>query len=441
MGQLVPIQQGIIERVTAGLANNIAPGDANLQGQQWPPPPPPGHIPPPHFTHPTAAVRPPAQNVHRLAAPPLGAGAGAGAGAGGLRTPAPPAPPVAAPRPAAGPAAATSANPYIFTGPNFRYPQMAQQQQQQHQPWAAQQQQPLGGFGGYQVTPFFGPGQFPSPYGNNPWQQAGDGSRQPIRFAALPIPVQPYEVQAACSWATNCWPELPADRLQGVFSISQTGEILTVRAPREGEEWMRANAREDEERWAVLNLAMAVLSSSKTTPDRMMLDQYEALVQPTQFLKHLRKMMPMSEAQLDMVSSMHECMFRRLNALEMLHKGGQRAVDEFMSSGLHDLEKRKANALQKAKRAEPQSGGGGGGGGSAARRRARRSGSGQAFGNPAPSATQTLGQAFNPPRQQQQQQGLKCGKCSRFGHKTADCLSADSCQTKMGRRGSTTTWS
>jgi hypothetical protein len=198
---------------------------------------------------------------------------------------------------------------------------------------------------------------------------------------------------------------------------------LTVRAPREGEEWMRANAREDEQRWAVLNSAMAVLSSSKTTPDRMMLDQYEALVQPTQFLEHLRKTMPMSEAQLDMVSSMHECMFRRLNALEMLHKGGQRAVDEFMSSGLHGLEKRKANALQKAKRAEPQSGGGGGGGGSAARRRARRSGSGQAFGNPAPSATQTLGQAFNPPRQQQQQQGLKCGKCSRFGHKTADCLS------------------
>jgi hypothetical protein len=61
-----------------------------------------------------------------------------------------------------------------------------------------------------------------------------------------------------------------------------------------------------------------------------------------------------------------------------------------MSSGLHGLEKRKANALQKAKRAEPQSGGGGGGGGSAARRRARRSRSGQALNSPnefsAPSA-------------------------------------------------------
>jgi hypothetical protein len=46
MGQLVTIQQGINERVAAGLANNVVPGDANLQGQQWPHPPPPGHIPP-----------------------------------------------------------------------------------------------------------------------------------------------------------------------------------------------------------------------------------------------------------------------------------------------------------------------------------------------------------------------------------------------------------
>jgi hypothetical protein len=145
-------------------------------------------------------------------------------------------------------------------------------------------------------------------------------------------------------------------------------------------------------------------------------------VHPTQFLEHLRKTMPMSEPQLDMISSMHKSMLRRHNALEMLHKGGQRAVDEFMLSGLHGLEKRKANALQKAKRAEPQNCGGSGG--NAARRRARTSGGGLAFGNPAPSATQTLGQALNVPRQQQQQQGLKCGKCSRFGHNTADYLSA-----------------
>jgi hypothetical protein len=57
--------------------------------------------------------------------------------------------------------------------------------------------------------------------------------------------------------------------------------------------------------------------------------------------------------------------------LEMLHKGGQRAVDEFTASGLHGLEKRKANALQKAKRANPNDGGDGGSNGNQARRRAR----------------------------------------------------------------------
>jgi hypothetical protein len=121
---------------------------------------------------------------------------------------------------------------------------------------------------------------------------------------------------------TNCWPKLPADRLPGAFSILQTGEILTVRAPREGEEWMRSSVREEEQRWSVLNSQMAVLTVSKTTPDRMMLNQLEALVHPTQFLEHLRKTMPMSESQLDMVTAMHEAMFCRLNALEMLHKGG-----------------------------------------------------------------------------------------------------------------------
>jgi hypothetical protein len=187
---------------------------------------------------------------------------------------------------------------------------------------------------------------------------------------------------------------------------------------------MRASPREDQQRWGLLNSTMAVLASSKTTPDRMMLDQLEALVQPTQFLEHLRKTMPMTEGQLDIVSAMHEAMFRQLNALQMLHKGGQGAVDEFMSSGLHGLEKRKTNALQKAKRSNDTSGGNGGGGGygggNTPRHRARRAGGGPSFGNQAPQATQTLGQAFQAPRQQQQQ-GVKCGKCNRFNHKTEDC--------------------
>jgi uncharacterized membrane protein YgcG len=164
----------------------------------------------------------------------------------------------------------------------------------------------------------------------------------------------------------------------------------------------------------------------------MMLEQFEALVQPTQFLEHLRKTMPMTEAQLDMITVMHEALFLCLNALEMLNKGGQRAEDEFNASGLHGLEKRKANALAKAKRTDFASGGGGGGGGSgrgggpSPRRRARRSGGGggasSSFGNPAPTATHMPGQAFIAPRQQQQQ-GTKCGKCSRFGHRTKDCFS------------------
>jgi hypothetical protein len=89
---------------------------------------------------------------------------------------------------------------------------------------------------------------------------------------------------------------------------------------------MKLSQREDDQRWALL-------ASSKTTPDRMMLEQYETLVQPTQFIAQIRKTMPMSEIHLDMFTTMHDSMSRRLNALEMLHKGGQRAIDEFTASG------------------------------------------------------------------------------------------------------------
>jgi hypothetical protein len=249
--------------------------------------------------------------------------------------------PAATPRPT---------NPYSFTGPGYRdqHPQVPPQEQAvfQQQPF---QQQSGGifmgqGYSSFQPQLNYGIGQNPTPYCGGTWQDGSSGYRQPVQFPATPIPVQHYQIQAACSWASNCWPELPGDRVPGVFSISQTGEILTIRSPKEGEEWMRANPQEDQQRWGLLNSTMTVLA--KTTPDRMMLDQLEALVQPTQFLEHLRKTMPMTEGQLDMVSAMHEAMFRQLNALEMLHKGGQRAVDEFLSSGLHGLEKRKANALQ-----------------------------------------------------------------------------------------------
>jgi hypothetical protein len=121
--------------------------------------------------------------------------------------------------------------------------------------------------------------------------------------------------------ATNCWPILPTDRDPGVFSIAQTGQILTIQGPREGEEWTRLNSREDEQRWSMFNVMMLVLGSSRVQADRIMLEQLDSLVQPTQFLEFLWKTMPMNNAQLDMISAMHEAMSRRLNALDVLFRG------------------------------------------------------------------------------------------------------------------------
>jgi uncharacterized membrane protein YgcG len=140
------------------------------------------------------------------------------------------------------------------------------------------------------------------------------------------------------------------------------------------------------------------------------------VLEPTQFLEYLRKTMPMSEDQLDMITTMHETMMRRLNALEVLHKGGQRAVDEFMSSSLTGMEKLKSAAISKAKRSSEnfnsparkrnRRGGGGGGGGSA-------SGGGQNHGG-----NQNSGGS--------RPSGIQCEKCKRFGHKTTDCKSQGS---------------
>jgi hypothetical protein len=67
---------------------------------------------------------------------------------------------------------------------------------------------------------------------------------------------------------------------------------------------------------------MAYLGASKATNDRMMLDQFESPVQPTQFFEYLRQNMPMTEAQLDMLTSTHKLMVRRLNAA-----GGAEAME------------------------------------------------------------------------------------------------------------------
>jgi hypothetical protein len=87
-----------------------------------------------------------------------------------------------------------------------------------------------------------------------------------------------------------------------------------------------------------------------------MLDQFESLVQPIQFLEQFGRLMPMTEIQLDMLTNMHETMMRRLNALDVFYKGGQRAVDKFMKSSLTGIERSKANALYKARSSQPTPG-------------------------------------------------------------------------------------
>jgi hypothetical protein len=144
------------------------------------------------------------------------------------------------------------------------------------------------------------------------------------------LPPQATEVENASWYANNCWPELPANRVPGIFAFLQMGEVLAVRSPQDGEDWMRLNPRHDEQRWSVLNSQMAVLAASRDQRDRMMLEQFDSLVQPTQYLEYLRKSLPMTDAHLDMVSTMHDTMMRRLNAREVLYKGGQQAVDKFM---------------------------------------------------------------------------------------------------------------
>jgi uncharacterized membrane protein YgcG len=188
---------------------------------------------------------------------------------------------------------------------------------------------------------------------------------------------------------------------------------------------MRLNPREDEQRWSMFNPTMSVLGSSRVQADRIMLEQFDSLVQPTQFLEFLRKTMPMNNAQLDMISSMHEAMFRRLNALDVLFRGGQLAVDAFTTSGLTGVEKRKAAAIASAKKAEPNQpsgkrarqgrGGGSGGGGGYA---------GQASNGGGNSSWQSSGGGGGAPQGKspfQQKPRVQCGKCRKFSHATENC--------------------
>jgi hypothetical protein len=184
--------------------------------------------------------------------------------------------------------AAQRADPGAYSPYSYRAPGLGPQQQRDHQPmaqvqqqprtapqWAAQNQpsrfaqqaqqpmtfSPYGPFFG-QESPFGVPGNFPFPemalQGLGGSQ--GSGTHQPICLPPLPIYAQGEDVQDACWHAANVCPELPADRVPGVFGLAQTGEILTVQKPREGEEWMTLNPRQDEQQWRVHNCTMAVLA-------------------------------------------------------------------------------------------------------------------------------------------------------------------------------------
>jgi uncharacterized membrane protein YgcG len=312
--------------------------------------------------------------------------------------------------------------------PQVHMPQLQQQQQQQQQQQRQQQQQqrlqcgyPLYARGWAMRTGCRYPsttGQaFSREYPRQPCTAMGCGN-----IRAQGLPQQLPGVENACWQVSMNTPDLPHERVPGVFAVAQTGEILTIRAPREGEEWMNLNPRHDEQRWSVLNSMMAVLAASRVQNDRTMLEQFEALVQPTQYLEFLRKTMPMSEAHLDMMTTMHETMMRRLNALEVLYKGRQKAVEEFTSSSLTGMEKLKAAAVAKAKKLFE------GGGGGNNRKRQRHGNGGGARGGGSTNQSSGAGGSFggrNAPRAGNGGgNGPTCAKCKRYGHKIEDCRSA-----------------
>jgi hypothetical protein len=119
---------------------------------------------------------------------------------------------------------------------------------------------------------------------------------------------------------------------------------------------------------------------------------------------------------------MHETMMRRLNSLEVLYKGGQKAVDEFTSSSLTGMEKLKAAAVAKAKKSSK--GCGGGGGNNRKRQRRGNGGGGVAGGGGSTNQTSGAGGSFgggNAPRAGNGGgNGPTCAKCKRYGHKIED---------------------
>jgi hypothetical protein len=68
------------------------------------------------------------------------------------------------------------------------------------------------------------------------WQQQGGGIRKAVRLPALPLQQQTPAMENACWQVNSNVPELPADRVAGFYAVAQSGEILTIRTPRDGKE-------------------------------------------------------------------------------------------------------------------------------------------------------------------------------------------------------------
>jgi hypothetical protein len=94
-----------------------------------------------------------------------------------------------------------------------------------YQPVHLQQYPPYGQFQeGYQGQEYRGAG-FQHLYAlqSGMWPQA-EGPRQPVRYSAMPIPVQPPDVDQASWYAANCWPSLPRDRFQVFLHFHKLGK-------------------------------------------------------------------------------------------------------------------------------------------------------------------------------------------------------------------------
>jgi hypothetical protein len=229
MGQLVTVQKSLGEKAAAELELR---DQAIVDSQKWPPPPPLHIFNPmmaqpqqrfvqPHSqARPAATLRQKAPMLHRMATPPaasatanIPSSTAAPTSGDGSQPPASAATAVAAS--AAATAATMANNPYAFTASHYRQPAPAQQQPFQQAYHFQQQQQPQFPGAAYGQGKGFG---F-QPCGMSPfsgaWQQQkqGNGGRKLTWLPEMQMPTQPYEVQAAYLWASNCWPEMQRRRL------------------------------------------------------------------------------------------------------------------------------------------------------------------------------------------------------------------------------------